>query len=70
MTVTTYHFRTIEAEDYTPAKMSPHQIAQMNSVLYGTPNPDIEERVTDENGQTTVFINQVQIDGTTKRVQL
>lgn len=67
--VTTYRMMTIEPEDYRRDKVSAHQRAKLNSVIYGTPDPDIEEHVVTD-GTTIVYINEVQSDGTVIRKEL
>lgn len=65
--ITTYYLKNIEAEDYHREKMSPHQIARMNTALYGTPDPDVEEHVTRSDGRTTIYYYDVQDDGSVVR---
>lgn len=64
--VTTYNFKDIEPEDYKRDKLTPHQIAKQRTVMYGTPDPDVIETVTDASG-TKSYINEVQPDGSTLR---
>lgn len=68
-TVTTFVIKPMEVENYSRHKNSPHQTAKLNSIIYGTLDPDIEEHITRSDGRTTIYYNEVQDDGSVIRKQ-